>query len=682
MLSFPATTTEVDYYELTGGINQVTPAIVMKPGFCIDAFNFEQGVNGGYRLTDGTERYDGQVSPSDAVYWVIAVTSRSDINLGRIYTETGSAFVVLVELNRIIVTDLTGEISQGQDISATQGGSVIGLTIGDALVSSESDYELNATYTLLAQGYYRNLIQQVPGIGAVRGVWKYLDNLYAFRDSADGITAGMWVESDTGWQAVPLGFEIPFNTGTNVVSEGETITGLTSGATALVTRVILESGSWSSGDAEGRLILSNLTGEFETAELLQVSGSSKATSATAQTEITLNAGGRYDFDNTNFTGALDTYRMYGANGVNRAFEFDGEVFVPLSTGMDEDTPSFVKAHKKQLFLAFRASVQNSGIGNPYVYTLLSGGAEIAAGDEITNLLPLTSGALNGALALFTKNNIYTIYGNSPADFNLSLTSPESGALPFTAQNIGNGMYFDYRGMYLLGATNAFGNFQRTLLSTLAQPLINIIKSVAIASCLLRSRNQYRLYGSDGSGLIATMNGNEIKGIMPIDAGREISCMITADRTGADDEIYFGSPDGYVYKIKGTSWDGDAREFRLSLPFNNLKSPTVIKKYRKAEIGIESESASKIDIGYELGYVDSRKGQPSLMVKDVAGTGAKWDGFTWDEFTWDSALVNSLDLRLSGSSTNVGLSFYAVSSSIKPFTVQSVVIHYTPRRLKR
>jgi hypothetical protein len=69
-----------------------------------------------------------------------------------------------------------------------------------------------------------------------------------------------------------------FDAGSTAVSEGDTITGVTSGAAAIaLTDGVLESGTYGGADAAGYLVLYNVTGTFQDNEALQVSASTVCT---------------------------------------------------------------------------------------------------------------------------------------------------------------------------------------------------------------------------------------------------------------------------------------------------------------------------------------------------------------------------------------------------------------------
>ena len=71
---------------------------------------------------------------------------------------------------------------------------------------------------------------------------------------------------------------LSFSGGSSAINNGNTVTGATSLASASGVQVVIDSGSWSGGDAAGMLFFSSVSGTFQSGETLLVSGSAKATS--------------------------------------------------------------------------------------------------------------------------------------------------------------------------------------------------------------------------------------------------------------------------------------------------------------------------------------------------------------------------------------------------------------------
>ena len=100
----------------------------------------------------------------------------------------------------------------------------------------------------------RSAILAVPGTGPVRGVQVFKGNLYAFRNNADG-TSHMYKDSAAGWVDQSFGVELSFVSGTAAFVEGDTVTGGTSGATGVIERLVLRTGTRAGSDAVGYLAL-------------------------------------------------------------------------------------------------------------------------------------------------------------------------------------------------------------------------------------------------------------------------------------------------------------------------------------------------------------------------------------------------------------------------------------------
>jgi len=80
------------------------------------------------------------------------------------------------------------------------------------------------------------------------------------------------------------GRALRFSGGFSAINNGNTVSGATSGASGAV-QVVVDSGSWSGGNAAGVLFFSNVSGTFQSGESLRVSGSTRATSVGTDFDI-------------------------------------------------------------------------------------------------------------------------------------------------------------------------------------------------------------------------------------------------------------------------------------------------------------------------------------------------------------------------------------------------------------
>jgi hypothetical protein len=122
---------------------------------------------------------------------------------------------------------------------------------------------------------------------------------------------------------------LPFITGTTAISEGDTLTGATSGATGLVLQdAVADTGTWGGGDAAGDVILYNVSGTFQDGENLQVSAATVAVSD----GVALEKGAETDaLENTYLQAAIEKRRtaiaaMTGSGGTLGIATYKGDIY--------------------------------------------------------------------------------------------------------------------------------------------------------------------------------------------------------------------------------------------------------------------------------------------------------------------------------------------------------------------
>jgi hypothetical protein len=547
-------------------------------------------------------------------------------------------------------------------------------------VGVSADGLIDAQYRNLAADEYRSSIQAVPGAGNVLGVALYKGDVYAWRNVVGNASAAMFKATSGGWAAVALGFELAFNSGAGTaIAEGDTVTGQTSGATGVVARVVVENGtSWLG--ATGRLILSSTSGTFAAPEHLRVAGTTRAHAGGAATAVTLAPNGRYETVVGNFGGGDANYRLYGCDGANRAFEFDGTVFVPINSTMPNDKPTHVAVHKQHLFLSFGASLQFSALGLPYQWDPVLGAGEIAMNAPITNLIVLPGDQSSGALGVYTRRDTSVLYGTSEANFALSTFNTGTGAVPYTAQNMDQAYVLDDRGIISLGTTLNFGNFLPASLTMNLRPFLENRVNSATASSLNRLKGQYRVFFSDGTGIYMTMINGNLLGSMPVEFPNPVLCCEEGENVSGSAVSFFGSTNGFVYQLdKGTSFDGNAISASFNLTYNSIKSPRILKRFRRASVELAGDYYSEIQFGYDLGYRRQEIPQPldERYASDLRSS--YWDEMIWDSFVWDGSDVSPSEIEVSGTAENIAIRISCFSDIFEPFTVNTIIVHYTMRR---
>lgn len=220
---------------------------------------------------------------------------------------------------------------------------------------------------------------------------------------------------------------------------------------------------------------------------------------------------RYVFITANFYGDINLESIYGANGLGRAFAYNGENFYKIYTqpDPDKDMPRHVAFHHTHLALGYYdGRVDISVVGEPYNFSGLDGASSWAIGDSVTGLLPLT-GAI---LGVFCKKSIVGISGTTVDNFATQTLSPSLGAVEYTITNMGYPVYANAYGVYTLSQTQQYGDYLGTPLSQQVSPWLRprLIRKYTsnkevVVAWPVRSKNQYKLAFSDGYVMSMTMN---------------------------------------------------------------------------------------------------------------------------------------------------------------------------------
>lgn len=684
------------FIPLQGGLDLVTPAIQTPEGHTIGALNYEPAERG-YRRIDGFERIDGRTKPSEASYWVIdfdqgsAAIQEDDSVVGATSSATGKALIdAVVESGTygggdaagyLVLTEVTGTF---QDDENLQVSSVTHAVANGVATERGADNDTDADAWLQdAIETARAMIGEVPGGGSIRGVWVYKGVRYAFRDdAASGASeCRMYKATAAGWTQVTFGRTLDFDAGTTEFVEGETLTGVTSGATATIERMTVQSGDWSSNDAAGYFVLSGVSGAFQNDENV-TSSSGSADADGVDSAITLAPGGTYAFLNHNFYGASNLGRMYGCDGVNPGFEFDGSVFAPIRTGMAADTPTHVGEHRNHLFFAFPGgSLQHSSTGRPLEWSPLTGASEIGMGDDITGLLSNVA----SALVVFTQNQVAVLQGDDSANWALRKLSDDAGALPGTAQRMGEPVYMDDRGLRGLSATEAYGDFLLGTITRNVDPLLRGKRRDGVtptASIRVRSKDQYRVFFSDETGLTVFM-GSKRPQVMPFDFGMVVRCTCSAEDENGEEMLLFGSDDGYVYQMdSGTSFDGAKVPAYCRMPFNHVGSAAQDKRFHKVTMEVESSGLISLGLSAEVAY--GKTGTPPVAEQSfsVSGGGSFWDAANWSEFLWDMPVEGRAEAHVNALGQNLSVLVISEATYEQPHTLHGMILNFSPRGLLR
>lgn len=679
------------FFAMSGGVDQVTPPIAIPPGRLSSCLNYESSPRG-YRRIDGWERFDGRPKPSEATYRVVPFSNGVfDLPVGAtiVGSSSGKSAKIIHKASVYSGSYSSGNASGAfpilQDTGLLNGETIffgptqVGVISGEILDNAPSSLEEEKNWLLAAQEERRELIQPVPGSGPVRGIWTYKGDVYAIRDSADASRGVLHKATSNGWVDVTTFQSLSFDGGTAEFLAGETVSTTSPNGTALIKKVVLQDGDWTTADAKGRLIITNVTGSFGNDRPITSAAGAGVADGTVSS-ITINPGGRYSFDNHNFMATTGTFNMYAANGTGYAFEFDGETITPVITGENADRPIRVVAHKDHLFLFYvDGRILHSAVYKPLNFEVVQGALLAGIGDEITDVVQTAT----GELTILGRNKVAVLYGTNSQNWNLVTLTDESGATPWTTQLLGAPLYLDKIGIRSLDTTQAYGNFALGTKTQLVQKhflnkrLGNI---AAVGSLRIRSKDSYRVFFADGTG-VNIYFGRKQQECTFFDLEFAVTCTCSGTDSNNNEILLAGDNDGMVYQLdKGTSADGEIIPAHMRLPFNHVGSPSQVKRWHKAQLEIDGSSQTRISVTYSISYGDIELPHSYEQEFDVQGGGGLWNEAVWNNFYWSSPVEGQEDVFLDGIGPNLSLVIISENNYSIPHTLTGVTLFFNYRRV--
>lgn len=661
---------QTPYLPFVGGLDTTSQRLRITPGAVQAALNYEPDLQGGYRRLGGFEPFSGKPRVSDATYYPLGASGgfTAAAVLGAVATGAtsgASGTICYRGTDWIGVADPTGTFTLGEQIrigGVTTGiynqepGSITAFVNNDALAAAAALRRAN--------------IAAVPGSGVTR-IMGLLGNVYALRNNVGGTAAAVWKATSAGWVSVALYHEISFTGGTTEYVEGSTLS--RGGVTATVKRVALTTGQWTAGSpASGRLIITAPVGGAFTAGA--AAGGGVCTLSGPSTAIALQPLGALDFDEANMVG--NARRLYACDGVNRAFEFDGDVLVPIDVPVSVK-PSFVVNQGDYLFWGCGSDIAVSSTGDPYNCTPLTGGAQIGSGATLSGLMGLRGAQSTGAIFVGTTAGPKVLYGKDKDTFNLIALDSELAVQPRSMQPINSGMYLDTSGIRSLSTTQNFGNYSAGLVS---KQISSWLKSKVVScSCSINSRTLMRIWFTDGTGLAGVPGPKGTVQWMPLNIGMVVRQMISTVINGVE-RVFFTSDDGFVYEADaGRSFNGQSVEAWLMLHSFAAGSVSVHKSLHGISMEATGESAFQLKTQIEF-----NDGDPNVAVGDVIdGTsgpsGMRWDVGQWDVGVYDGGAVTSIRFPLKGNGNTMALAVFSSSATELPHTLAGAIFNITPRR---
>lgn len=332
---------------------------------------------------------------------------------------------------------------------------------------------------------------------------------------------------------------------------------------------------------------------------------------------------RFEIITANYYANSDWKAFYGVSGCGPSFQYDGYYFYNVYTALPvtEDNPTHIAYHRNYNVLGFENGQCIVSVPNePTNFSPTAGSTLYPFGDRVTGLL-----SLNGtALCVLCESSIHALTGDvlAATTANNAVTqviSPYSGAIEYTVVDCGIPLFADFRGISTIDTTDKYGDFENGRISYQITPLLSnrvndrfsyqsTERSILFA-LPVRSKNQYRLYFSDGLILTCSLPGadrgyeftkQQYANYETLDSMVPVAACTGTSKSGRDllfatfrllpfDETKRATPvtpqrECYVYALdKGTQFDDGAIRHFARLNFQALGRPNDLDTVRNVRI---------------------------------------------------------------------------------------------------
>jgi len=413
-----------------------------------------------------------------------------------------------------------------------------------------------------------------------------------------------------------------------------------------------------------------------------------ASSPSDNTAITFLSSGLTDstkmrFERYNFTG---TPTIVGVDGANRPFKYSGSNFsVITSAPSDVLGATHVVQFKNHLFFAKGTSLAFTAPYTDADFSSANGAGIISLTHNVTGLI-----VFREQLIIFSTNQIHRLVGNTISDFQLQPISADIGCVRTdTIQEVGGDIAFlGPDGVRLLSATDKIGDFGFAVASRPIQSEVDdlVSSNTSFTSCVIRGKNQYRLFGYASNrtpetavGVIATQFADQtVQGM----AWAELSGILAYVSDGiyssadASETILFANKDGYVYRLEsGNSFDGTVISAQYFTPHIPLSDPRVRKTLYKLTTYVNPEGSISGSVSPELNFSQAGVIQPpQILLENTADSPFFYGAATYGTATYGGKLTYSFTSQMVGSGFTISLQ-YSFTSITPPFSLDAITIEY-------
>lgn len=337
--------------------------------------------------------------------------------------------------------------------------------------------------------------------------------------------------------------------------------------------------------------------------------------------------------------------VYGVTGASPAFAFNGENFVYLRTGVEDERekPRHISHHAQHLLLGYGSGhVLHSAPGKPHSFTA-TGAGDRGYGHPIVGMAPLKG----EAHAIFTEKAVHALVGSTLISFRDQIISPTSGAMEYTVQNLSEPMFFSRSGASTISSVETYGDFNVSKLTGSVYSWINEkftlgrgeARGAVKFAYTDKSKNQYRVFFQDGDILTLTLvQGPDGMSVEPsiqnyfLSSNDEIISYCTGVVQNKQDVVLFGTKRGHLWSAKSglnAHLGNSENNTRLEnyIEFNPFQSGEGFMNFKFNEGAIHGVSmvSPKLIISAGVNYLETDEDNTSEEYVDFgSGNGTNFD----------------------------------------------------------
>lgn len=642
--------------EVKGGlISNLAPLQqgLLAPGSARRLVNFEPSIEGGYRRIQGYTKFSSSFIPPYGEPRVQGSgQTGTTLNIANI-------FYAPVAGDTFTVAGVTGTYTINA-VTFNSTNKTAALTLSASLASSPAD---KAVIT-----FANNVTLPVEGI------IYFQQKAIAYRGS------DLWQSSGSGWTKI------------NKPSYG----------------TVLVNGGSQTGNS---LIVDGLTGTPQVGDTFSVAGiervytiispvtvtsggatlsitPSLASSPANDAAITLLSCDRSLGDSLVFTryNIAGGSRIIGVDGARDPFRYDGTNFVEL-TGAPADVvgAEHVVEFKNHFFFAKDNTLTFTAPYNEADFTPANGAGSLVIPHRVTGLI-----VFREQLIIFSTNTIHRLVGNTIADFQLQPISQDIGCVrKNTVQEVGGDIAFlGPDGIRLLSATDRIGDFG---LAVASRPIQSEVKAFVsgntqFSSCVIRGKNQYRLFGFSASktrdtseAILGTQFADQTAQGMAWAELRGI--MVTAvdsiySNADSEEVIIFANKDGYAYTMEsGNSFDSEDILAVYYTPFFSMEDARLRKTFYKLTTFLDPDASVTGVVTPKLDFDDEGLIQPpSVNIISTSGGGSFYGSSEYGFGRYGANLKSTFNSQIIGSGYTVSFQ-YVFDGDDPPFSLDALVVEY-------